>query len=242
MDLKTVIRDIPDFPKPGILFRDITTLLADPAAFHQAIAGLANPFRQDHIDVIAAAEARGVLLQLASEMLSVPASRLETQDGVIFDRKNEGKRVTYGALAKGKRIARHLTVKPELKDVSQFRIMGQPKLRRDSLEKVTGKAKYAADIRLPGMLYARILRPPAHDALLGRNGARARMKWFHDHGYGNAGATSGHLVPGYEHVLKIGWQGIHAELKTAYDALSPEDRQGPRGNQLRAMIFTNQIT
>jgi isoquinoline 1-oxidoreductase len=57
-------------------------------------------------------------------------------------------------------------LKPELKDVSQFQIMGQPKLRRDSLEKVTGKAKYAADIRLPGMLYAKILRPPAHGAKL----------------------------------------------------------------------------
>jgi hypothetical protein len=39
-------------------------------------------------------------------------------------------------------------------------------------------------------------------ALLGRNGARARMKWFHDHGYGNAGATSGHLVPDHAMVLK----------------------------------------
>ena len=114
----------------------------------------------------AAAEARGVLLELASAELSVPVSRLEVNDGVIFDRKNERKRITYGELAKGEPIARHLTVKPELKDVSQFQIMGQPKLRRDSLEKVTGKAKYAADIRLPGMLYAKILRPPAHGAKL----------------------------------------------------------------------------
>ncbi|MDH3622511.1 MAG: molybdopterin-dependent oxidoreductase [Myxococcales bacterium] len=114
----------------------------------------------------AAAEARGVLLELASETLGVPISRLQAKDGVIFDRKNQKKRVTYGALAKGKPIARHLTVKPELKNVSEFRIMGQPKLRRDALEKVTGKAKYAADIRLPGMLYASILRPPAHGAKL----------------------------------------------------------------------------
>jgi isoquinoline 1-oxidoreductase len=115
---------------------------------------------------IAAAEARGVLLELASESLRVPVARLEAKDGVIFDRKNKHKRITYGALAKGKQIARHLTARPELKDVSQFRIMGQPKLRRDSLHKVTGEAKYAADIRLPGMLYAKILRPPAHGAKL----------------------------------------------------------------------------
>ena len=114
----------------------------------------------------AAAEARGVLLDLASQELRVPVSRLEVNDGVVSDRKNERKRITYGELAKGEPIERHLKLKPELKDVSQFQIMGQPKLRRDSLEKVTGKAKYAADIRLPGMLYAKILRPPAHGAKL----------------------------------------------------------------------------
>jgi isoquinoline 1-oxidoreductase len=114
----------------------------------------------------AAAEARAVLLELGAEALRVPITRLKIKDGVIFDRKNERRRVTYGALAKGKRIVRNVTAKPELKDVSQFRIMGQPMLRRDSLEKVTGRAKYAADIRLPGMLYAKILRPTAHGAKL----------------------------------------------------------------------------
>lgn len=123
----------------------------------------------------AAAEARGVLLDLASQELRVPVSRLEVAAGVVSDRKNERKRITYGELAKGEPIERHLKLKPELKDVSQFQIMGQPKLRRDSFEKVTGKAKYAADIRLPGMLYAKILRPPAHGAKLKRadtSGAR----------------------------------------------------------------------
>ncbi|MGB5695691.1 MAG: molybdopterin cofactor-binding domain-containing protein [Polyangiales bacterium] len=124
----------------------------------------------------AAAEARSILLELASDSLGVPASRLEAKDGVIFDPRNEKRSITYGALAKGKRIARALTVKPELKDVSQFRIMGQPKLRRDSLEKVTGRAKYAADIRLPNMLYAKLLRPPAHGAKLKKVDASGARK------------------------------------------------------------------
>jgi isoquinoline 1-oxidoreductase len=114
----------------------------------------------------AGAEARAVLLELASESLRAPVSRLAVDDGVIFDRKNKQKRITYGALAKGKPIVRDLIVEPKLKDVTEFRVMGRPKLRRDSREKVTGEAKYAADIRLPGMLYARILRPPAHGATL----------------------------------------------------------------------------
>ena len=114
----------------------------------------------------AAAEARAVLLQLGSESLDVPVSQLVVREGAILERGNEAKRVTFGALAMGKEITRHLEVKPELKDYAEFRIMGQPKLRRDALEKVTGEAKYAADIRVPGMLYAKLLRPPAHGAKL----------------------------------------------------------------------------
>jgi pyruvate-formate lyase len=72
--------------------------------------------------------------------------------------------------------------------------------------------------------------------VLGKKGARARMKWFHEHGYGNAGATCGHLVPGYERVLKIGWQGIHADIEARYRAMSRTDQNGPGGAQLRAMM------
>lgn len=72
--------------------------------------------------------------------------------------------------------------------------------------------------------------------IYGKRGARARMKWFHDHGYGNSGATSGHLVPGYERVLKTGWKGIQADLQARYDLLSLKEQKGSRGAQLRAMM------
>jgi adenine phosphoribosyltransferase len=61
MDLKSFIRDIPDFPKPGILFRDITPLLAVPEAFRETIRQLAAPFRNRGIQAIVAAEARGFI-------------------------------------------------------------------------------------------------------------------------------------------------------------------------------------
>jgi adenine phosphoribosyltransferase len=61
MDLAKYIRDIPDFPKPGILFKDITPLLADPAAFAESVRQLAAHYKQTPIDAIAAAEARGFL-------------------------------------------------------------------------------------------------------------------------------------------------------------------------------------
>src|SRR5262249_3429625 len=61
MDLKAYIRDIPDFPKPGILFKDITPLLAEPAAFQATVDQLAAHYRGRAIDAVAAAEARGFL-------------------------------------------------------------------------------------------------------------------------------------------------------------------------------------
>lgn len=77
----------------------------------------------------------------------------------------------------------------------------------------------------------------AYDSLLtGKKGARSKMKWFHDHGYGNAGSTSGHLVPGYERSLKIGWKGIHDDLSAKYEALTEAEKKGAKGAQLRAMI------
>ena len=71
---------------------------------------------------------------------------------------------------------------------------------------------------------------------VGKKGARAKMKRFHDHGYGNSGATSGHLIPGHERALQIGWKGIHADLSHRYDQLKPTEKKGAKGAQLRAMI------
>jgi adenine phosphoribosyltransferase len=61
MDLTSYIRDIPDFPKKGILFKDITPLLAEPRAFQHAIDRFAERYQSRQVDVIAAAEARGFL-------------------------------------------------------------------------------------------------------------------------------------------------------------------------------------
>jgi adenine phosphoribosyltransferase len=61
MDLTKYIRNIPNFPKPGIQFKDITPLLADPAAFQEAIRLMATHYKDPDIDAVAAAEARGFL-------------------------------------------------------------------------------------------------------------------------------------------------------------------------------------
>ena len=114
----------------------------------------------------AAAEARAVLMELAAEHLEVPAERLKVEEGVVFDKNQDGKRVSYAQLTKGQKIQRRLSGKAVPENVADFTVVGKPVTRTDALDKVTGKAKYAGDIRLPGMLYAKILRPPVHGATL----------------------------------------------------------------------------
>ena len=114
----------------------------------------------------AAAEARAVLIELAAEELQTPASELTVEAGVIYNKSQRQKKVSYAQLAKGKKILRRLDKEKVLEKPSDFTIVGTPVLRRDAVDKVTGKAKYAGDLKEPGMLYARILRPPAHGAKL----------------------------------------------------------------------------
>jgi len=61
-DLEELIRTIPDYPKPGIMFRDITTLLADPIGLKKAIKEMAKPFEGGKVDAVAGIEARGFIL------------------------------------------------------------------------------------------------------------------------------------------------------------------------------------
>ena len=62
MDLRALVRTIPDYPKPGIMFRDVTTLMADGQGFKAAIARLTEPYRIEPIDVVAGIEARGFII------------------------------------------------------------------------------------------------------------------------------------------------------------------------------------
>ncbi|HRT47869.1 MAG TPA: molybdopterin-dependent oxidoreductase [Bacteroidales bacterium] len=114
----------------------------------------------------ALAEAKGVLMELASEKLKVPASQLVAEKGVIYVSGNKAKRVTYGELTRGKRIEKFLEVKPPVKDYTKFIYVGKSYKKVDSVEKVKGEAKFTGDLKLPGMLFARILRPPSHGATL----------------------------------------------------------------------------
>src|ERR1035438_2139923 len=100
---------------------------------------------------------------MAGEQLQAPAARLQVKAGVVTDPNTPGKSVTYGQLVQGKRIERHIegvVVKP----VAAYTVAGRAAPRKDALDKVTGKAQYSGDFAFPGMLHARLVRPPAHGA------------------------------------------------------------------------------
>jgi isoquinoline 1-oxidoreductase len=110
----------------------------------------------------AAAEAREILIDLAAEQLGVPDTMLEVVDGVVFVKNDITKKITYAELTKGKKIVQILKKKPEIKKSKDFKIVGKSIISLDAEAKVTGKAKYSADIKLPNMVYATIVRPKVY--------------------------------------------------------------------------------
>jgi nicotinate dehydrogenase subunit B len=114
----------------------------------------------------AAAEARAILVRLASKRLGAAEEELATKGGAVHVAKSPSKKATYADLIGGKKIEVRLDKKPAIKPIAQHTVSGKPTPRLDGRAKVTGEAKFAGDIRLPGMLYAAVLRPPAHGANL----------------------------------------------------------------------------
>jgi nicotinate dehydrogenase subunit B len=121
-----------------------------------------------------AAEARRVLVDMASTRFGVPATALVVSDGVISVAADPAKRVTYGELIGGKRFNVTLTGKntdtttgvAKLKPVQELKPVGQSPQRFDIPAKVDGSLKWAVDVRLPGMVHARNVKPPVAGATL----------------------------------------------------------------------------
>lgn len=110
----------------------------------------------------AAAEAREILIELASKKFEIQHESLEASNGTVFVKGDNKLSVTYAELTKGKKIVRSLKNKPLIKNFKDFDIIGKSVLSLDSEAKVTGSANYSGDIKLPGMVYATIARPPAY--------------------------------------------------------------------------------
>ncbi|HEY6484616.1 MAG TPA: molybdopterin cofactor-binding domain-containing protein [Steroidobacteraceae bacterium] len=112
----------------------------------------------------AAAQAREILIDEAARIWKLPAQQLRTQSGVVMG--PDGLRATYAEIVAPNLL--HVTARSisQLTQPDQFRVLGRPLQRIDIPAKVTGGAAYVHDMRLPGMLHARIVRPPRHGARL----------------------------------------------------------------------------
>ncbi len=114
MDLRSIIRSIPDYPKPGIVFRDVTTLLADARGFRRAIDELVQPLAGAKIDKVAGIEARGFILGGAiAHQLSVGFVPIRKKGKLPFKTIAERYELEYGvdevemhidAVAAGERV------------------------------------------------------------------------------------------------------------------------------------------
>ncbi len=97
MDLKSVIRTIPDYPKPGIMFRDITTLLTDARGFRRAVDEMVQPVAGGKIDKVAGVEARGFILGGAiAHQLSVGFVPVRKKGKLPFETLSESYALEYG--------------------------------------------------------------------------------------------------------------------------------------------------
>ncbi len=124
-----------------------------------------------------AAHARHLLIEMAAKQLNLPADQLTVTDGVVHAVADPAKRVTYAELIGGRFFDSKVNwngktssqlqveVKVPLKKPSEFKVIGQSFLRRDLPGKVFGTLEYVNDVRLPGMLHARMIRPTVAGAV-----------------------------------------------------------------------------
>ena len=113
---------------------------------------------------LAAAEVRAILLELAAKRFGVPPDKLTVADGVIT--APDGHYLYYGALAATGNFKREATAKVAPKSPADYKIVGKSILRHDIPAKVTGGAAFVQDMRPPGMLHGRVVRPPRYGSTL----------------------------------------------------------------------------
>lgn len=108
----------------------------------------------------AAAQARHALAELAAARWQVDAASLRTEDGFVIAR--DGARLSFGALLRGQRVTLTLDTATAVKDPSRYRVVGTSSPRVDLPAKATGTLTFVHDMRVPGMLHGRVVRPPYH--------------------------------------------------------------------------------
>lgn len=143
----------------------------------------------------AAAAARHALLELAAQRWGASVEELDAQTGYVVHKGDRERQVSYAELLKDRQLTVRVTDDVRTKDPDGFRLMGQPSVRVDAVARVTGRLQYTQDIRLPGMLFGKVLRPPSY-------GARLR----------DLDASRAERLPGFVAVVRDGdFAGVIAE-------------------------------
>jgi CO/xanthine dehydrogenase Mo-binding subunit len=114
----------------------------------------------------ACAEARKALIDLAATKLGVPASTLVTQNGTVISSSDSTKRATYGELIGGQRFNLRITGRAPMKKPAELKIVGRSVPHVDTANKVRSKQEYIHNVKVPGMLHGRVVRPPGINATL----------------------------------------------------------------------------
>lgn len=148
-----------------VAFEQVEMILGDtrrtpdqgPTIASASIQVSAVPLRQ------AAAEARRFLLRQAGSHFPVHPDSLRSENGQVFAAANPQRRIGYGELLRGQRFNLNIDGKAPLKPRSEYRLVGKPVRRVDIPAKLTGQLTYVHDMRLPGMLHGRVVRPPYTD-------------------------------------------------------------------------------
>jgi nicotinate dehydrogenase subunit B len=115
---------------------------------------------------MACAEARQILLELAANKLGTPVASLSVSDGTITGSAPVSNAVTYWDLSRDANLKREASAQAKPKPPSQHKVVGRNIPRRDIPSKVTGGQSYVQDVRLPGMVYGRVVRPASYRAQL----------------------------------------------------------------------------
>ena len=185
----------------------------------------------------AAAEARAVLMELGAARLGVSPDAVDVRQCVVFIKAQPAKGVTFAQLMGGKRFDRKMTGKAKFKAIADYTVIGQPVPRVDLPAKIAGSFEYVQNIRLPGMLHGRVVRPAAIGAKL----VRVDESAIKSLGAGVRVVTRGDFVgvvaPREEtaiaaaRLLKVEWKlpanageavDIHKEMRT-YPVALPQD-------------------
>jgi nicotinate dehydrogenase subunit B len=114
----------------------------------------------------ACAEARKVLIDLGAKKLGVPASSLTTREGAVVSTTDSSKRATYGELIGGQRFNLRITGRAPMKKPSELKVVGKSIRHVDIEAKVKSKQEYIQNVKVPGMLHGRVVRPPGINAKL----------------------------------------------------------------------------